>query len=305
MTTLAHGPIVPVYQWFDDTTGAPLAGGKVYTYASGTTTPQATYNNADLAGGHQNTNPIILDASGKCVIYVGELNYTFDVQTSLGVSLDGYPRDNIVGLTPSSLSAVTVAQGGTGNTSLTAHAVLLGEGTSPVGFAAPSVAGHVLTDNGAAADPSFQALSTLLGAFTLLHQGAGSSTAAGATTVDSVALASGLTNHDCLLVLVKADLVGGFGTVSPLLYNVTDGVSMVTLDTQNANYWFEIAFVASTPNSLLNVISTSQRLATVTAARSVFVTNYTGNWSLGLRHGGVAGGDTWYYDWTVYKLAGQ
>jgi hypothetical protein len=52
---------------------------------------------------------------------------------------------------------VTAAQGGTGLTTLTAHAVLLGEGTSPIAFASPGSSGQVLTSNGASADPSFQA----------------------------------------------------------------------------------------------------------------------------------------------------
>lgn len=51
---------------------------------------------------------------------------------------------------------VTVAHGGTGDVTLTAHAVLLGEGTAPIAFAAPVHAGYVLTDNGPGVDPSFQ-----------------------------------------------------------------------------------------------------------------------------------------------------
>jgi hypothetical protein len=53
---------------------------------------------------------------------------------------------------------VTVPNGGTGRATLTAHAVLLGEGTSPVGFASPGTAGQVLTSNGSSADPTFQSL---------------------------------------------------------------------------------------------------------------------------------------------------
>jgi len=49
-----------------------------------------------------------------------------------------------------------VAQGGTGDTTLTAHAVLLGEGTSPIAFATIGTSGRVLTDNGPGVDPSFQ-----------------------------------------------------------------------------------------------------------------------------------------------------
>jgi len=49
----------------------------------------------------------------------------------------------------------TVPGGGTGLTTLTAHNVLLGEGTSAVGFAAPATAGYPFISNGAASDPSF------------------------------------------------------------------------------------------------------------------------------------------------------
>lgn len=48
---------------FFDNNGNPLTGGKLYTYAAGTTTPQATYTSA--AGATFHTNPIILDAAGR------------------------------------------------------------------------------------------------------------------------------------------------------------------------------------------------------------------------------------------------
>lgn len=50
------------------------------------------------------------------------------------------------------------AGGGTGQSSLTANNVLIGNGTSAVAFAAPSSSGYVLTDNGVGFDPTFQAL---------------------------------------------------------------------------------------------------------------------------------------------------
>lgn len=53
---------------------------------------------------------------------------------------------------------LSVPCGGTGDTTLTVHSVLLGEGVSPVAFAAPGTAGFILTSNGASADPSFQAV---------------------------------------------------------------------------------------------------------------------------------------------------
>ena len=45
-------------------------------------------------------------------------------------------------------ATVTVAQGGTGQTSLTANNVILGNGTSAVQFVAPGANGNVLTSNG-------------------------------------------------------------------------------------------------------------------------------------------------------------
>lgn len=50
------------WQFFDDA-GTPLSGGKVYTYAAGTTTPLTTYTTE--SGSIAHTNPIILDATGR------------------------------------------------------------------------------------------------------------------------------------------------------------------------------------------------------------------------------------------------
>jgi len=59
-----------------DAEGNPLIGGKLYTYARGTTTPKSTYK--DAAGTILNTNPIILDGRGEAVIFLTEgLVYTF------------------------------------------------------------------------------------------------------------------------------------------------------------------------------------------------------------------------------------
>lgn len=51
--------------------------------------------------------------------------------------------------------ANTVQNGGTGNTTLTAHAVLLGEGTSAIGFATVGTSGRLLVDQGSSSDPAF------------------------------------------------------------------------------------------------------------------------------------------------------
>lgn len=56
------------YSELADANGAPLAGGKVYTYAAGTTTPQATYT--DQSGVTPASNPVILDSAGRATVWM-------------------------------------------------------------------------------------------------------------------------------------------------------------------------------------------------------------------------------------------
>lgn len=62
-------------QRFADSNGDPLNGGKLYSYAAGTTTPLATYT--DQSGLTPNTNPIILDSSGYADVWIGNSSYKF------------------------------------------------------------------------------------------------------------------------------------------------------------------------------------------------------------------------------------
>lgn len=84
-------------QFFDDS-GAPLTGGKIYTYAAGTTTPLATYTSS--SGNTAHTNPIILDAAGR-VPSGGEIwndyskLYKFVLKTSTDITIATY--DNVGG----------------------------------------------------------------------------------------------------------------------------------------------------------------------------------------------------------------
>ena len=73
---------------FFDNNGNPLAGGLIYTYAAGTTTPAATYTSS--SGGTANANPIVLDSAGRtpAQIWLTEgSSYKFVLQTSLGVTI--------------------------------------------------------------------------------------------------------------------------------------------------------------------------------------------------------------------------
>lgn len=70
-------------QRFFSAAGAPLAGGKIYTYVAGTTTPQATYDDATETSA--NTNPIILDANGECDLWLGSGSYKIKLTDSSDV----------------------------------------------------------------------------------------------------------------------------------------------------------------------------------------------------------------------------
>lgn len=61
--TVSLSPVGGAAGQFFDSNGNPLAGGKLYSYAAGTTTPQITYTSA--TGLTANTNPIILNSAGR------------------------------------------------------------------------------------------------------------------------------------------------------------------------------------------------------------------------------------------------
>jgi hypothetical protein len=80
---------------FFDNNGVPLAGGLIYTYAAGTTTPQATYTSN--SGSIAQSNPIVLDSSGRVpsgeIWLLQVIPYKFVLQTSGGTTIGTY--DNI------------------------------------------------------------------------------------------------------------------------------------------------------------------------------------------------------------------
>lgn len=79
---------------FFDSNGDPLAGGLLYTYNAGTTTPVSTYTSR--SGSAYNTNPIVLDSSGRTPAEIwleGGVLYKFVLKDSTFVQIGSY--DNI------------------------------------------------------------------------------------------------------------------------------------------------------------------------------------------------------------------
>ena len=99
MTTLTPTP----KQQFFDANGNPLAGGKVYTYAAGTTSPLVTYT--DSGGTSVNTNPVILDSRGEAGIWLGVASYKFKLTTATDVEI--WTVDSIAGATITTQKGVT------------------------------------------------------------------------------------------------------------------------------------------------------------------------------------------------------
>ena len=79
-------------QYFSNA-GAPLVGGKVYTYAAGTTTPLATYT--DASGSTPNTNPVILDSRGEASIFFGTASYKIVLKDAADATI--WTQDNLAG----------------------------------------------------------------------------------------------------------------------------------------------------------------------------------------------------------------
>jgi len=81
---------LPKMQFFS-TAGVPLVGGKLYTYAAGTTTPLATYTSQ--SGVTANTNPIILDSRGEANVWLSSAAYKLKLTTPADVEI--WTVDNV------------------------------------------------------------------------------------------------------------------------------------------------------------------------------------------------------------------
>ena len=102
---------------------------------------------------------------------------------------------NVTGTVLQSGTAVTVAQGGTGATSLAANNVLLGNGTSAVQVVAPGTSGNVLTSNGTA----WTSATPAAGGVTSIVAGTGITTSGTTAVTVNVATTAGAVGTYALL----------------------------------------------------------------------------------------------------------
>jgi hypothetical protein len=118
-------------QYFNPTSGRPLAGGLLYTYAAGTSTLKTTWQDSD--GTVPNTNPIILDSTGSALVYWdGAYKVVLkDAQGNTVYTVDNYKTDpySLQSILPSlaessGSSLVGFLQSGGGATAMTVQDAL-------------------------------------------------------------------------------------------------------------------------------------------------------------------------------------
>lgn len=117
---------VPKIQFFD-ANGNPLAGGKLYSYDAGTTTPRPTYTN--YGGATPNANPVILDSRGEANVWLDNSLYKLKLTSATDVEI--WTVDNVGGPDQATLAQLAASggsalvgfiQAGTGAVTRTAQA---------------------------------------------------------------------------------------------------------------------------------------------------------------------------------------
>ena len=104
-TTLTPSPIMQ----FFDANGNPLVGGKLFTYAAGTTTPQATYT--DYTGSTANTNPVIFNSRGEAAVWCGNSRYYMVLKDANDTLI--WTADNVNGANGPTLALLAASNGAT------------------------------------------------------------------------------------------------------------------------------------------------------------------------------------------------
>lgn len=227
---------------FFDSNGDPLAGGLLYTYNAGTTTPVSTYTSR--SGAAYNTNPIVLDSSGRTPAEIwleGGVLYKFVLKDSTFVQVGSYDNIPAVNDPTTTNNLITVA----GTNALT-------------GLAVPPLEGYT-----AGAQYSFVAQNTNTAAVTLDIDSLGvkSVTKFGSTALSAGDIVAGA------MTLVEYD-----GTRFQLLNPNNSIFDSVTVD-----YIKETTTVSATaPTGTINYDVATQSVL-------YYTTNASGNWTLNLR----------------------
>jgi hypothetical protein len=107
----------PKLQFFD-ANGVPLSGGKLYTYAAGTTTPLASYTN--YGGGTPNANPVVLDSRGEASVWLGTSMYKMVLKSATDVEI--WTVDNLNGADAATVASTLATLAASGGANLIGYA---------------------------------------------------------------------------------------------------------------------------------------------------------------------------------------
>ena len=252
---------------FLDANGAPLTGGLLYSYLSGTSTPATTYTSRD--GGTNNTNPIVLDAAGRTPAEIwldGGVLYKFVLKSSTYVQIGTYDSIPAINDTTSISNLITVA----GTNALT-------------GLATPALVGYAT-----GAQYSFIAQNTNTAAVTIDIDtlGVKSITKFGTTPLAAGDIQAGalvLIEYDgtrfqfinainnTFRYIVESTTVAAVAATGTINYDV--GTQSIWYYTTNASANWTMNFRASSTASLNSLMSTGQTI-TVTFLATQGATAY-------------------------------
>lgn len=125
--TVSLSPFYGVGGQLFDNNGNPLAGGKIYTYLAGTTTPAATYTTS--AGNIAHTNPIVLDGAGRVpsgeIWLTSGISYKFVVEDSANNLIGTF--DNVKGINQNAFTSIINFTGNGSTTIFTLPVVPISE----------------------------------------------------------------------------------------------------------------------------------------------------------------------------------
>jgi hypothetical protein len=126
------------FQEFDDQ-GDPLAGGKLYSYEAGTSTPKTTYSDSD--GATPNANPVVFDSYGRANVWLGDGSYKFILKDADDNTI--YTVDNIGGDSAAAFgSTVTEISGNLSVTEVYANAVITATAAATLSLLPAATAGE-------------------------------------------------------------------------------------------------------------------------------------------------------------------
>lgn len=241
---MANRLYLPFSQW-TDSNGDPLAGGKLYFYETGTTTPKDTYSDSGL--GTPNANPVVADAAGVFgAIFLGSGNYKVILKTSADATV--WTADPVIPVSSSPVSSVGLVMptgvfdvSGSPVTSSGDITVTFDSQSPNLVFAGPS--------SGGAAAPSFRALAEAdIPAFVPRSYLAGMGISRASAT--SIGVAAGVCRDSTNVATIT---LPNSGTIN-LASTGADGLDTGALANDT---WYHVFAIAKTDGTVSRLASTS------------------------------------------------